>query len=282
MDTKTIIALVALAVLIAIAAYAFLRRGRLKSTVAREWSSSIAQYSIKPVFPPRDDVAVGDLFLLAPKVQSERAPRWKRLTVRKAGLSRGGALLPEFSLHTRSEGDVAALAPFKEIVGKIGAEGSTFKSAKVLLENVTTEAVDGVDILNALRDWDQVRNRSVIKPEHLQELMTLGLENAEGRVRFTAMTEVYKTDCLQIEVELSGKASGNIGVETSIGDGNNKTKARVSEKSSGSLKVRIEKKLPAPIVIGAIGYTYDVDTRDGTFNVDPIVTSGAGSGGFKD
>jgi hypothetical protein len=277
---KTLVAIVLLAFAVTVFVLSRNMVSESKSPVSRQWCDEIAKYSIKPVFPPRDDFSIGDLFPVKETgdVSEPRAARWKRLGLDSSKIRGGKALLPEYSVTTSYESDLAALLPWEKIKASVSGNGSKLKSAKIVMEDVTTKSIDGAEVLNALREWDYLNKRSLIKRDYLNDFRLLS-NKTTNTFDFAAVTEVYYSPKMRVVVEVSGKATGNYKANLSVGS-DSTTRVTVGERSAGSFTMIIEKRFPEPLAIGATGFTYKVNLTDGTFSVDPVVKSGAGSGGL--
>lgn len=213
-----------------------------KGELSKQWSSQLRQYNIVAVFPPREDVQVGDIYLTCGGNETEllptkvaTAPGMKealqnyyeeRVTLPDGSLSSKADILslpngapfekttdaitrarnvsfPEFFTLSVSGVDAGAVIPLPSVLAGIGLSSENIASTTLSISAAESYGLPMGIVMQKISTLDKEQLRYMAIQQRNMESRCLG----HGIPQLTAVLEVYAARAIDIRMNLTEKAA---------------------------------------------------------------------------
>jgi hypothetical protein len=189
-------------------------------------------------------------------------------------------VVPEIALQSASISDLQGNLPWEEIRARLTARGASMTSAKLSMTDVSSQSVDGYELLRKLTVYEG--GGIYVIPSYREGLGAFASAPAQGApamITMRAISEVYLARGIDAELVFDGSTNAGAGAEVASLD-RGIVRVDVSSVWANGFAAKVHKDFTSPVPVGVRGYTLTVDLQDWSVRVDPDVSRGAGSGGI--
>ena len=254
---------------------------------AKEWCLAVRACQMVPVYPPSEDVRLGDVFLVRTPILQQASEYQGRgflslddLRTRLTGLDTkllyrddptqpGKAprvAFPTFTFATRRGAGLNLAFPVEGVPVALGLMETKRAIGTVSITDATTYAADPDDLLDRLRVWaaraetkaslDAARKSAggtvylrVVKRVYLAGAVSVGLVNQDASSGRGRGGTTDAVEALKNDVDRQGELLGKLAKLAEAGQ----VGGSVTFQYASDLAVGLQQKFPAPLVIGYLG-----------------------------